>query len=68
MYKYFPQNFVLLCSQSIFCPVDMTGHVPYWPFTDGTILAKTENVTNEKKSSTTKAKQNPLFKMIFWEI
>jgi hypothetical protein len=45
----------------MFCPVDMRGHVPHWPFIDGTILAKTKNATKEKKVSNNKGKAETPF-------
>jgi len=41
----------------MFCPVDMTDHVPHWSFIDRTMLVKTKKCDKGKKSSTTKAKQ-----------
>jgi hypothetical protein len=67
MYKYFPQNFVPCCSQSIFCPVDITDHVSHWSFTDRIMLATTKNAKRGKKYQQQQKQKTP-FKIIFWEI
>ena len=61
MYKYFLQNFVPRFSQSAFCPVDTTDHVPHWPFIDGTMLTKTKHATKEKNVINNKGKAETPF-------